>query len=171
MAAKVKLNLPVNLWTQKDSKILGLNTLASIKLRTSKGMGYKGKFTDYSVEPIYVGLNSDTGKRLKPKGGRKTPKSRFYEGGYAEYKEKSRKRRKGAGNSAAVDLVLSGQLMNNFVLKKARPDGFTLGLTKHVSHYGYDVNKSRPFIGLTKKDIDILVKAVTFDLKAKLEAI
>jgi len=171
MASKVKLNLPSSLWTQKDSKVLGLNTLATIKLRTSKGMGYKGKFKKYSTNPLYIGFDSDTARRLPPLGGRKLGHGRFYQGGYAEYKERSRKRKKGAGNSAAVDLVLSGQLMNNFILKSARPDGFTLGLTKHVAHYGYDVNKSRPFMGLTKKDIDILVKAVTFDLKAKLEAI
>ena len=93
----------------------------------------------------------------------------YFKGGYAEYKNKSRKRTKGAkGLSAEVDLVLSGQLMQNFVLKSSSSTGFTLGLTKHVSHYGYHVNKKREYLGLTKKDVDILVKAVTLDLMEKL---
>ena len=170
MATKVSLNIPSKLWTKQDSARLGLNTLASIKLRTSRGISAKGKkFKKYSTNPIYIGLKSNTAKRLKPKGGRKTKHSMYFKGGYAEYKNKSRKRTKGAkGQSAEVDLVLSGQLMQNFVLKSASSTGFTLCLTKHVSHYGYHVNKKREYLGLTKKDVDILVKAVTLDLMEKL---
>lgn len=170
MATKVSLNIPSKLWTQQDSARLGLNTLASIKLRTSRGIDASGKkFKKYSTKPIYIGLKSSTAKRLKPKGGRKTGRSMYFKGGYAEYKNKSRKRTKGAkGQSAEVDLVLSGQLMQNFVLKSSSSTGFTLGLTKHVSHYGYHVNKKREYLGLTEKDVDILVKAVTLDLMEKL---
>jgi len=178
MATKVSLNIPSKLWTQQDSARLGLNTLASIKLRTSKGIDANGKgFKKYSKKAIYIGLKSDTAKRLKPKGGRKTAKSMFFMGGYAEYKKKSRKRVKGPNvrksgatrkQSSEVDLVLSGQLMQNFVLKSSSSTGFTLGLTKHVAHYGYAVNSTREFMGLTKQDVDVLVEAVTLDLMEKL---
>ena len=178
MATKVSLNIPSKLWTQQDSARLGLNTLASIKLRTSRGIDANGKsFKKYSTKPIYIGLKSNTAKRLKPKGGRKTKRSMYFKGGYAEYKKKSRKRTKGpnvrkAGatrkQSSEVDLVLSGQLMQNFVLKSSSSTGFTLGLTKHVSHYGYHVNKKREYLGLTKQDVDVLVEAVTLDLMEKL---
>ena len=58
--------------------------------------------------------------------------------------------------------------MQNLVLKSSSSTGFTLGITKHVSHYGYHVNKKREYLGLTKKDIDLLVEAVTLDLMEKL---
>ena len=175
MATKVSLNIPSKLWTKQDSARLGLNTLASIKLRTSRGIDANGKgFKKYSTKPIYIGFNSDTGKRLKPKGGRRTKsgKSMFYPGGlgggYHAYKVRSRKRQSNKGHSAIVDLTLSGQLMQNFVLKSFTSTGFTLGLTKHVSHYGYHVNKKREYLGLSEEDVDILVKAVTLDLMEKL---
>ena len=174
MAIKGKFNEygQMNLWTQKDSATLGLNTLASIKMRTSKGIDSNGrKFKRYSTRPLYVAYNSDTGRRLTPLGGQSTIGGRFYSGGYAEYKRKSRKRSKsGVGQSASVDLVLSGQLINNFVLKSSSSSGFTLGLTQHVAQYGYDVNSERSFIGLTNKEVDILLKAVELDLIAKLGA-
>ena len=55
MAAKVNLNLPASVRTASDSAALALNTLASIKLRTSKGIDANGKkFDEYSQEPLYV---------------------------------------------------------------------------------------------------------------------
>jgi hypothetical protein len=167
MPAKVDIKIPRTLWTAKDSMRLALNTLAAIKLRTSNGIDANGvQFTDYSQKPIYV---AKKGARLAPKGGRpsRTGKSIYYAGGYQQYKHDSRRRGKKA-KSAEVDLVLSGQLMNNLVVKEATPTGFTIGLTKHVSSYGYDVNAKREFLGLTKSDIDVLVEAVNHDVRRKL---
>jgi hypothetical protein len=68
MGARVNLNLPSSLWTAQDSARLALNTLAAIKLRTSKGIDANGQpFDGYSKRPIYVAYR---GARLKPKGGR-----------------------------------------------------------------------------------------------------
>ena len=167
MATKVDIKIPRSLWTAKDSMRLGLNTLASIKLRTSKGIDANGiKFDDYSTKPIYV---AKKGARLAPKGGRpsRTKKSIYYAGGYRQYKNDSRKRGK-KGKSAEVDLVLSGQLMNNLVVKSATANSFTIGLTKEVASYGYHVNDEREFIGLTKDDVKILVDAVSHDIRRKL---
>lgn len=164
---KVNLDIPRTLWTARDTLRLAQNTLASIKLRTSKGIDANGKpFDEYSDKPIYV---AKKGARLAPKGGRlsRTKKSIYYAKGYRQYKEESRRR--GEDSSAEVDLVLSGQLMNNLVVKKATPTGFTIGLTKQVQSYGYYVNDKREYLGLTNKEIDVLVATVNDEIRKKLK--
>jgi len=167
MAAKVTLNLPRSLWTAEDSLKLASNTLAQIKIRTGKGVDANGQpFKDYSQNPIYV---AKKGARLAPKGGRKsrTGKSVYYSKGYAEYKQKSRRRGRG-GESANVDLVLSGNMLNNFVVTEATKNGFKIGLTENAQ-YGYAVNEKREFIGLTPGEIEVMVKAIQIDLRSKLK--
>ena len=115
MQARIDLNLPRSLWTQRDSLVLASNTLASIKMRTSRGIDATGnQFKGYSTRPLYV---LKRGARLKPKGGRLSPTGRsvFYQNGYKQYKHESR-RRGTPGESAEVDLVLSGNMMNNYEL-------------------------------------------------------
>ena len=163
----VDLNIPNSLWTARDSLRLAQNTLASIKLRTSKGIDANGKpFDEYSDKPIYI---AKKGARLAPKGGRlsRTKKSIYYAKGYRQYKDESRRR--GEDSSAEVDLVLSGQLMNNLVVKKATVNGFTIGLTKQVQSYGYYVNDKREYLGLTNKEIDILLSTVYFEVAKRLK--
>jgi hypothetical protein len=167
MQARIDLNLPRSLWTQRDSLVLASNTLASIKMRTSRGIDATGnQFKGYSTRPLYV---LKRGARLKPKGGRlsRTGRSVFYQNGYKQYKHESR-RRGTPGESAEVDLVLSGNMINNFVVKQATVNGFKLGLTQQAN-YGYSVNMDREFIGLTDQEVDILVRAVEFDLRRKLQ--
>jgi hypothetical protein len=168
MPTKVNLKVPRTLWTAQDSMRLALNTLASIKLRTSNGIDANGdQFDKYSTKPIYV---AKRGARLSPKGGRpsRTGNSIYYAGGYAQYKHDSRRRGGKGKKSAEVDLVLSGQLMNNLVVLEATPTGFTIGLTKHVQSYGYHVNDKREFLGLTDDDIEILTEAVGIEVRQKL---
>ena len=162
MAARINLNLPSSLWTAKDSARLAQNTLAAIKLRTSQGIDADGrKFAPYSTRPIYIPLR---GARLKPKGGRKSRTGRtvFYAGGYDQYKRESR--RHGGGSSALVDLTLSGALMQNLVVLDATASRFIIGLAAHVRHYGYDVNAEREFLGLSPRDVNVLVSAVQAEL-------
>lgn len=166
MPARVNLSLPSSLWTARDSMRLASNTLASIKIRTSKGIDANGRaFKGYSTEPLYV---SKRGARLKPKGGRKTKTglSVFYEGGYKQYKHDSRRRGRRSG-SAEVDLVLSGNMMNNLVVLNATKKGFVIGLTQHAQ-YGFYVNDDREFIGLSPRDVEILVAAVQAELVSKI---
>jgi hypothetical protein len=166
MGAKVKLSIPSSVWTAKDSARLASDTLASIKLRTSKGIDANGEdFEEYSQEPIYI---SKRGARLKPKGGResRTGKSVYYDGGYWEYKHESRRRATLAG-SADVDLVLSGNMMNNLVVKRATKQGFSIGLTSKAG-YGYYVNMTREFLGLSEDDVEVLMEAVSIELRKKL---
>jgi hypothetical protein len=167
MPVKFNLNLPSNLWTQNDSVILGQNTLAQIKIRTGKGIDANGQpFAEYSTNPIYI---QKKGAKLKPKGGKPTKSgdSVFYQDGYAQYKHESRRRGQG-GESAEVDLVLSGNMLNNFIVKEATDTGFKIGLTNQAQ-YGYDVNQDREFIGLTNGEVAVIVKAVELDLKRKLQ--
>ena len=167
MPTKVNLNLPASLWTARDSARVASDTLASIKLRTTRGIDANGqKFDGYSTDPIYV---AKRGARLAPKGGEPTPsgKSVFYEGGYKQYKHDSRRRSRLAG-TAELDLTLSGNMMNNLVVKEATAKGFTIGLTRHTG-YGYYVNEKREFLGLTSQDIDIITRAVTIELRRKYE--
>ena len=166
MANRVNIKVPRSLWTAKDTMRLAQNALASIKLRTSKGLDADEEpFKEYSGTPIYV---STRGARLKPKGGRpsRTGNSIFYEGGYQQYKEESRSRG-GEGDSAEVDLVLSGNMMNNLVVKEATENMFIIGLTSKAQ-YGYAVNEERRFLGLSKKDIETLVDAVEIEVRKKL---
>lgn len=165
MAVKVNLNLPKSLWTAQDSLTVASDTLAMIKLRTSQGLDADRRpFRGYSTMPLYV---AKRGARLTPKGGEPTEdgKAVFYEGGYKQYKHESRRR--GAGDSAEVDLVLSGNMMNNLVVKSATAKGFVIGLTQHAQ-YGYFVNADREFLGLSDQDVDILVNTIDIELRRKL---
>lgn len=162
----IDLNLPTPLWTARDTMRLASNTLASIKLRTSKGIAADGKpfSKKYSTNPIYV---SKRGARLAPKGGRpsRTGQSVFYAGGYKQYKQQSRRR--SGSSSAEIDLVLSGNMMNNLVVKEATASGFKIGLTKHAQ-YGYAVNEDREFLGLSEDDVRVLVTAAQAEIARKL---
>ena len=91
----------------------------------------------------------------------------FFQGGYREYKHRSRKRGSG-GDSAEVDLVLSGALMNNLVVLQATQNRFIIGLTQHVQYYGYYVNEIREYLGLTQKDVNILYATVEAEIARKL---
>jgi|TARA_R100000482_G_scaffold124358_1_gene76916 hypothetical protein len=166
MPSRVKLNIPKSLWTSKNTLRLAQDVLASIKLRTSKGLDANGKrFKAYSTNPLYV---SKRGARLKPKGGQPTPsgESVYYEGGYQQYKHESR-RRGSSSDSADVDLVLSGNMMNNLVVKEATKDRFVIGLTENAL-YGYRVNQTREFLGLSPSDVDVLLKAAEAELSKRL---
>ena len=165
MGAKVNINVPRTLWSAQDTMRLAQNTLAAIKLRTSKGIDANGEaFDDYSTEPIYV---SKKGARLSPKGGRpsRTGQSIYYAQGYEQYKAESKRTSK---KKLIVDLVLSGQLMNNLIVKEATATEFKIGLTKHVESYGYHVNDQREFLGLSDDDIKTLTEAVNIEIRKKL---
>ena len=165
MPNQVNIKIPRSLWTAKDTLRLAQNTLASIKLRTSRGLDADGRpFKPYSTTPLYV---SKRGARLKPKGGRpsRTGESVYYEGGYQQYKEESRRRGSGS-DSAEVDLVLSGNMMNNLIVKQATEDMFVIGLS-NKAQYGYIVNRDRQFLGLSPQDIEILVEAVEIEIRKK----
>ena len=166
MKATISLNLPPLNLTKTMMKGIAQDILAIIKIRIYKGLDYNlSKFKAYSTKPIYIGYKSTTYKRLKPKRGIKKPNSMFFAGGYAEYKEKSRKRSNAIeGQTASIDLTLSGMMMQNFVVLDATNTKFTIGLLPPVQDYGYAVNQDRGFIGLAPKEVDQLVQIVKSNL-------
>ena len=166
MKATLSLNLPALNMTKPMLTSIAQDMIAIIKIRIYKGLDFNlTKFKAYSTKPIYINYKSTTYKRLKPKGGIKKPKSMFFAGGYAEYKEKSRKRSNSIeGQTAAVDLTLSGMMLQNFVVLDATNTKFTIGLLPPVQDYGYAVNKDRGFIGLADKEVDQLVQIVKANL-------
>ena len=172
MPNRVKFNLPKDLWTERDTKRLALNTLASIKRRTMQGKDANGKpFTEYSTTPLYVSFKGAT---LKPKGytrKSRTGKSAYYQGGYKEYKNKSRKRSKRPSEemTSEVDLVLSGALMANFIPLKVTKTSFILGLGSPVQSYGYHVNAKRRFIGLSQPEVEQMNEVIALELMQKLQ--
>jgi hypothetical protein len=138
--------------------------LAAIKMRTAKGLdAHNMPFKPYSTKPLYV---PNKGARLKPKGGRRTRGGVYYSGGYRQYKHESR-RRGGSGDSAEVDLVLSGHMMNSLEVNKATPTYFIIGLNQHA-YYGFAVNETREFLGLSLKDVDTLVRSIDIEIRKKL---
>lgn len=172
MKVHIGIILPV-LWTTRDSMATAADTIALVRLRTYAGLDTKdrpfGSYAPYSQKPLYVAFK---GARLKPKGGRKTKsgKSMFFQGGYKEYKEKSRRRRTkgGVNQTAEIDLTLSGALMNNLVTTSATKTSFTIGLSGAVKSYGYYVNARRPFIGLSASDRVKVTNAVAARIRKKL---
>ena len=63
MPSKVKLKLPKTIWTKADTQRLAMNTLASIKLRTSKGIDANGdNFAKYSTKKIYISTKRERAK-------------------------------------------------------------------------------------------------------------
>jgi len=172
MKVQIGIILPV-IWTTRDSMATAADTIALVRLRTYAGLDIQDRafssYAPYSETPIYVSLK---GARLKPKGGRKTKsgKSMFFQGGYREYKQKSRRRRTkgGANQTAEIDLTLSGALMNNLVTTSATKTSFTIGLSGAVRSYGYYVNARRPFIGLSSSDQRKLTDAIAARIRKKL---
>jgi len=166
MKATIKLNLPSIQMSQQIMAQTGLDMVSLIKVRIYKGLDANGKpFKPYSIKPLYVSKGSPLARRLAPKGGIKTKKGMFFAGGYREYKEKSRKRSNAIeGQTAEVDLTLSGMMMQNFTVLKSSDKGFTIGLLPPVESYGYAVNAQRQFIGLTDDEINKLIEMIKINL-------
>ena len=58
-------------------------------------------------------------------------------------------------------------MINNLVVKSSTVNQFVIGLTDKAQ-YGYIVNQSREFLGLSDKDVDILIKAVEIEIRKKI---
>ena len=66
-----------------------------------------------------------------------------------------------------VDLILSGNMMNNFILIKATKTGFTIGIQANID-YAHDVNNAREFMGLNAKDAKIINDAIEYDIQDRI---
>ena len=160
--------VPRNLWGRASMRALAEIARATVVTRVSRrGEGLDDNpLKRYATAPrIYVYRAYGAGARLAPKGGRtvsivKGLDGKFlkltghaYEGGYAEYKSTSTK---GGG---IVDLTLSGQMLRDFRVKDVTATRAVIGLTATV-HYGAGVNARRPWIGLSRRDVQQLTEAM-----------
>ena len=160
--------VPRNLWGRASMRALAEIARATVVTRVSRrGEGLDDNpLKRYATAPrIYVYRAYGAGARLKPKGGRTVSivkgldgkfrklKGHAYEGGYAEYKATSTK---GGG---IVDLTLSGQMLRDFRVKDVTATRAVIGLTATV-HYGAGVNARRPWIGLSRRDVQQLTEAM-----------
>lgn len=166
MKTKINLSLPSLAMTQPKMLAIGLDMVSIIKIRIYKGLDANEKpFLGYSTKPLFVAKKSPLARRLAPKGGIKTKNGMFFAGGYREYKEKSRRRSNAIeGQTAEVDLTLSGMMIQNFTVLSSTSRSFVIGLLPPVRHYGYNVNSRRSFIGLSPKEVDQLIEIVKANL-------
>lgn len=149
---EINLNLPNLTLTAQDMIATANESIALLKMRVyEKNKDLDDKpFKQYSNRPISIKLNSDTAKRLKPKGGVKTAfGSVFYKGGYREYKQMST-------GSDEVNLTLSGNLLQSIQVINANNQGFVIGPTGSATRYALKVHNERSFIGITDSELEIL---------------
>ena len=123
----------------------------------------------YSTKPVVIYRNSETARRLKPKGG--TPwkgqrgphkgrvVGRFYKGGYAQYKEESRKGLK-PGKSIEVDLILSGQLSRSIGVQAISKTGVTITPRGAAVAYAGATHLKRNWWGISPRNNADLVAAL-----------
>ena len=122
----------------------------------------------YSTKPVVIYSASETGRRLKPKGGtpwkgRRGPNKgrvvgRFYEDGYKQYKEQSRK---GLNQrSVEVDLILSGQLSRSIGVQAISKTGVTITPRGAAVAYAGATNDKRNWWGISPRNNADLVAAL-----------
>lgn len=147
----IKLNLPKISLTAQDMLQTGNEAIALLKMRVyDKNEDLEGKpFKPYSTRPFTVRADSETAKRLKPKGGEKRNNGVFYKGGYQEYKSSST-------GSTDVNLTLSGNLLQSIQVTNANEKSFTISPTGSAKKYALKVDSTRPFIGVTDAELEIL---------------
>lgn len=151
-------------WQKSDTMILAQVLVNSIQKRAfmdSKGANDR-EHKRYSTKPIYISNKSKTARRLKPKGGVKTKKGRFYAGGYRQYKMESQK------SGGRVNLTLSGQLLRSIRITKSAKFAAKVGMTGSAKVYGRFVDQRRPFMGISRKDSKVIAAAFHDLIKSRL---
>ena len=166
MGITVRARLDVtkaDLATPQIMRRIGMDSILLIRERTVAGKSATGAaFKPYSTKPISIPKTAFP----KPKGGRPSNSGRsvHYTGGYREYKQLSRmpgktgprKNPEAKGATAEVDLTLTGLMLNSIQVTQVSRTSVTIGVTGDASRYASYVNRSRPFMGLSSADINIL---------------
>ena len=140
---------------------IGNAVVAFIRGRTGKGRSALGDgFAPYSTAPIYISRHTGTGRRLVPKGGRRTKsgKSVFYEGGYAQYRQLST-------GSGVINLTLSGQLMRAIRVSQVTASRAVVDIAPGAA-YGAAVNDKRRFMGIAPDETKKLGRVAKAAIKA-----
>jgi phage gpG-like protein len=184
--------LPTRPWDQQAMREFATAAHGQLVERTfSQGLGESGqKHAAYSTRPCKIYDRSQTGRRLKAKGGvsfvwvrgprRSSSKTgarghdrtkigqhagMFYSGGYAAYKHASRK----GATGIAVDLTLSGTLARSLRVGNVRRLTAIIGLQGAARQYGPHVDANRPFLGFGPADQKDLSEALNISTLGALE--
>jgi hypothetical protein len=172
--------VPVAVWDDRAMAQVASAALAAVVERTfSRGLGDDDKpMKAYSTRPTTISFASDTGQRLKPKGGlpaygrghpRKllssggraprgrgwTITGRYYPGGYAEYKRSSRRglTNKLGASGVSPDLVLSGELSRSVAILRTSRFAAVIGIKGAATAYGYATDEARPWFAHSPEDL------------------
>ena len=173
MGVKVKIDLskfPTRLVDEAAMKDIAEQLRASITQRAFfEGLDVRdARFDDYSEKARVVYYNSETARRLKPKGG--TPwvgrrgarkgetVGRFYEGGYKQFKAESRRGLTEA--SVEVDLILSGQLSRSIGVQAISKTGATITPRGAAVAYAGATHLKRNWWGISPRNNADLVAAL-----------
>lgn len=169
VGVKVKIDLsrfPSRLIDEAAMKDIAEQLRASITQRAFfEGLDVKdATFDDYSKTARVVYFASETARRLKPRGGtpwkgRRGPRKgetvgRFYEGGYRQYKEESRKGLREA--SVEVDLILSGQLSRSLRVVRTTSTQARIEVRGSATAYAQGVNQKREWLGVSPRNVEDL---------------
>lgn len=179
--------VPRDVWDDRAMAQVALAALAAVTERTfHRGLGDDDKpMKPYSTRPTTISFESDTGKRLPPKGGlpaygRGRPRrllvngnaprgkgwtitGRHYPGGYAEYKRSSRKGLRNKLGAAGVtpDLVLSGRLLESVAIMRTSRFSAVIGFKGAALTYGPATDEARPWFAHSPEDLRDLDDTVT----------
>lgn len=141
---------------------IGNAVVALIRVRTLRGRSAKGDpFKPYSTRRIWIPLNKGAGARLAPKGGKlsRTRKSMRYDGGWAEYKQRSAMQGQlpqggaASGPTAAVNLTLSGQMLRSIRPAQADDRSVVVQVGDGAADYAEGVQQARPFMGVAPDEM------------------
>ena len=137
--------------------------------RTQRGTDANGRaFLGYATNPIWI--STGTGRPLAPKGGTlsRTGKTMRFDGGYKEYKERSRGpgQRPSVSTPAAstseVDLLLTGDLMRSIKVTETTAETVTVAAgVGMATEYADPVNDRREFMGIAPDDVPLLEAEAT----------
>ena len=180
--------VPRDVWDDRAMAQVASAALAAVVERTfSRGLGDDDKpMKPYSTRATTISFESDTGHRLKPKGGlpaygRGHPRKlltatgrarrgsgwaitgRYYPGGYAEYKRSSRRglTNKLGASGTSPDLVLSGQLAQSVAILRTSRFAAVIGIKGAATEYGYATDEARPWFAHSPEDLRDLDETVT----------
>lgn len=184
--------LPTRPWDQQAMREFATAAHGQLIERTfNQGRGESGqKHAAYSTKAAKIYDRSQTGRRLKAKGGAsfvwvRGPRNSssktgargydrtkigqhagmFYSGGYAAYKHASRK----GATGIDVDLTLSGAMARSLRVKDVRRLSAVIALNGAAREYGPHVDKARPFMGFGPADQKDLQEALNLSTLGALE--